>query len=50
MSKMEQFVASPRAMLLYAASTNVRLVSLKGHASECFVSLTLITVHASPTP
>jgi hypothetical protein len=49
MSKMEQFVASAGAMLLYGASTNVHLVSPKCDGSESFAIVTLITVHSNPT-
>jgi hypothetical protein len=49
MSKTEQFVASADAMLLYAVATNVHLVSPKCEGSDSFASVTLITVHSSPT-
>jgi hypothetical protein len=49
MSNTEQIVASAAAMLSYAATTNVRLVSLECDARESFASLEFITVHASPT-
>jgi hypothetical protein len=49
MSNTEQIVASAAAMLSYAATTNVRLVSLECDARESFASLAFITVHASPT-
>lgn len=49
MSKTEQFVASAGAMLLYVANTKVHLVSPKCDGSESLASVTLITVHSSPT-
>jgi hypothetical protein len=48
MSKTEQFVASAGAMLFWAASTNVHLVSPKCNGRESFASVTLIIVHSSP--